>query len=115
MVELVKDFLAIKGIVWKGEYYNNQTCQYEMAGSWGDIRTDLTSLPVLKIYEDGHAQYVTFNLTEDKFQRFAEKYDVQDNGMSIYLDEDYSEDWIDFLDLSLGLRSGDNDLGEMGD
>ena len=97
MLDNVRDFLADHGWKWCGDYYNHELCGYDKAGSFGDIRSSIEhQYTTLKLERGGASYYTEFMITESNFRKYIEKYGVQGSDTEMVLDEDWSEEWLNF-------------------
>lgn len=95
-LEYVQEFLNKLGYEWKKEYCNSKMRSYEIAEKWEDICADPFRLVSLKLYKGQRDAYIDFLINEEHFIQYREEPEIQGSGSQIYLDKDYSEEWMAF-------------------
>ena len=95
-IKLVQEFLGKIGYEWKGEYYNSKAREYVVAERWEDIRSNFARLTSLKLYRGERDGYIDFLINESRFIQYREETEIQGSGSQIYLDKDYSDEWMQF-------------------
>ena len=93
----VVEFFYTIGFTWEHRYYNHKSRRFEDAKTFNDIVSSYPHTTTLELYSGENMGYVDFFITPTKFTRYREETNVMGSGSNIYVDRDYSKNWVKFI------------------
>lgn len=93
----VVEFFYTIGFTWEHRYYNNKLRRFVDAKTFDDIVSSYPYTTTLELYSGENMGYVDFFITPTKFTRYREETNVMGSGSNIYVDRDYSKQWLKFI------------------
>lgn len=93
----VVDFFYTIGFTWEHSYYSHKSRRFVDAKTFDDIVSNYPYTTTLELYSGENMGYVDFFITPTQFKRYREETNVMGSGSNIYVDRDYSKQWVKFI------------------
>jgi len=96
----VEEFINSIGFRWKHSYYNHKLRRFVDAKTFDDVVSDFPYLTTFKIYvgKNMDEYYVDFFITPTQFMRYKDETNIMGSGSNLYVDKDYSKQWLKFIE-----------------
>ena len=93
----VVEFFYTIGFTWEHSYYNSELRRFVDAKIFDDIVSNYPYTTTLELYSGENMGYVDFFISPTKFMRYREETNVMGSGSNMYVDRDYSRQWVKFI------------------